>query len=168
MKIRIGRKDYHYSVAFSVLLKYISIFGTSYLRTFFESEEVDPLALVRLVWCSISNAPRFDIFLKIISKDKKFVNTAHTVQSQILGSMPSAETNNDENTDSSDMDELDILAAIIVADAVELIDKLPVFMIINTISRKTNLLSSASGVNNAPKFRKMTPKQINELYGGGK
>ena len=168
MKIRIGRKYYRYSVAFSVLLKYISVYGTSYLRTFFESDEVNPLFLVRLVWCSLHNAPQFDVFLKIISKDSDFISTAHTIQSQILSSMPSAEISNDENTDSSDMDELDILAAIIMADAVELIDKLPVFMIINTISRKTNLLSSASGANNAPKFRKMTQKQINELYGGGK
>lgn len=168
MKIRIGRKYYRYSVAFSVLLKYVSVYGTSYLRTFFESDEVNPLFLVRLVWCSLHNAPRFDDFLKIISKDKNFVITAHTIQSQILGSMPTAEANDDEKSDNLDMDELDILAAIIVADASELIDKLPVFMIINTISRKANLLSRTSGVNDAPKFYKMTKKQISELYGGSK
>lgn len=168
MKIRIGRKEYYYSVAFSVLLRYLSVFGESYLRTFFNSAEVEPLSLVRLVWCSLHDAPRFDIFLKIITKDRNFCNVAQIIQSQILSSINENTNESTNGTDDSVMDELDILAAIIVADAVELIDKLPVFMIINTITRKTKLLSNTSDVNDTPKFRKMTTKQINDLYGGGK
>lgn len=144
------------------------MFGTSYLNTFFREPEADALSLVRLVWCSLHGAPRFDKFLKEISKDKNFLVTAQFIQSQILCSLHNETDDSAENDGkSSEIDELDVLAAVMLADAVELIDKLPVFMIINAISRKTKLLSQNSNSDKTKKMKKMTPREMRDLYGGG-
>ncbi len=169
MTIKIGKKEYEYSISFSVLLKYMAVFGEKYLETFLnEEKDINALSLVRLVWCSLQGAPRFDVFLKIAAKDKKFPQTAQMIQAQMFQSFPEKNNNLEDAPNEALIDELDVLAAIMMAGALELIDKLPVFMIVNAISRKTNILSEASSERGERKMRKMTAKEISELYGGGK
>ena len=63
-----------------------------------------------------------------------------------------------------EFDELDILAMMAVSGiSMDLVDKLPAFLILDVVSKRTAI---TSGRGNEKKYHKMSRSEMHDLYGG--
>lgn len=162
MTVKIGKREYRMQNCFAVLLRYLAEFGESYLASKDDAESAC-LAAVRLVWCAIDGErPDFTWFLAEAARDKSFVVSAHRVRNYIF--TPSVQGRREcscEGGDDRKTDELDVLQLAISAGVpVSLIDRLPVYMLMDLIRRK---IDAASGQTENTEYIRATPQNIREL-----
>lgn len=161
MILKVGHRRYESNTTMRTLLKYRIEFGESFLEKMF-SEDFDVASMVRLMWCSIDHK-NYNKFLKAAVRDKTFPTTAFEFQKQIL--MIADAKCKDHDSGSETINELDILAMMAICGiSVDLVDRLPVFLIIDVISRRNDIMMPRDKKDQ--EYRKFTKSEMRQIYGG--
>lgn len=164
MKLTIGRwpcrRTYNVNTSLSTLLRYRSAFGVSFFADFFEGDAY--ACLLRLAWSSIDgNRPAYSRFVRRASRTNGFIDAAQEIQAGVL--LTSGKKRNSAEM-AEEFDELDILAMMAVSGiSMDLVDKLPAFLILDVVSKRTAI---TSGRGNEKKYHKMSRSEMHDLYGG--
>ena len=154
MKLTIGRwpcrRTYNVNTSLSTLLRYRSAFGVSFFADFFEGDAY--ACLLR---------PAYSRFVRRASRTNGFIDAAQEIQAGVL--LTSGKKRNSAET-AEEFDELDILAMMAVSGiSMDLVDKLPAFLILDVVSKRTAI---TSGRGNEKKYHKMSRSEMHDLYGG--
>ena len=158
------RKTYKLNMSMIALLRYRSAFGVSFFSDFFAADG-GCTYIVRLIWAAIEGTPpNYNNFLRMAAKTRKFPKIAKDVQSSVLMTTRTDQKNPEENHE--EFDELDILAMMAVTGiSMDIVHTLPVFLILDVISKRTEIMGGKT-VETPMKFRKMSGREVAELYGG--
>jgi hypothetical protein len=165
MTIKIGSKRYMANTNMVVLLRYLSTFGASFLREFFEKDQqTEAISLIRLVWAAIEgDKPDFDEFIAVAARDKTFAVTALSVRTAVLARYSKTDRQGNAAGGKQTIDEFDVLSLMVVAGVdMRLIYELPIFMVVEVVSRKLSS-TSAARCDNGVEYIKATPQTIRRL-----
>lgn len=164
MEIKIGDRTYNSNPSMITLLRYYTSFGESFLSTYLYGK-CDVLEIARLVWASLDDSkPDFVTFLGAAAESDDFAAVAYSVQSAILASPLTTHSGNAEKS-TERIDEFDILALITISGIdMGLIHILPVFYIVEVMSRKNSIMAWQSKPTKR-QFYLMSDEEIREEYG---
>lgn len=164
MEIKIGDRTYNSNPSMITLLRYYIAFGESFLAAYLDGK-CGALELTRLVWASLDDSkPDFVTFLGAAAESDDFAAVAYSVQSAILASPLTTSSGNPEKS-TERIDEFDILALITISGIdMELIHILPVFYIVEIMTRKKSIMAGQSKPTKR-QFYLMSDEEIREEYG---
>ena len=164
MEIKIGDKTYNANPSMITLLRYYTSFGESFLDAYLDGK-CDVLELARLVWASLDDPkPDFVTFLGAAAESDDFAAVAYSLQSAILASPLTMSGGNAEKS-TERIDEFDILALLTISGIdMGLINILPVFYIVEIVSRKNGIMAGQSKPVKR-QFYLMSDEEIREEYG---
>ncbi len=160
---KVGRHYYEFDTSMAALLEYRTEFGESFIEILFAGK-VDVEHLLRLMWCSIKeNRPTYPKFIKAAARDRRFSAAALRFREAILQVAVSTTNSCSSNTDTDTINELDVLAMMAICGfSAYLVEKLPIFVIVEVISKRNEMMSTDR---QSGKMRKFTNEEIKKIYG---